>query len=78
MAKIKELRSLIYGKYDTEVEFAKTLGWTRQRLNKITNGEKEPDISEIDVMSRALNTDFMTVANIFLLKAPPNGQHESA
>lgn len=52
--KVRELRGLIYSLYDTESEFASELGWERQRLSKITNGAKEPDVDELNVLSKAL------------------------
>ena len=32
------LKGLIYGKYGKEVNLAKALGWSKQRLNRITTG----------------------------------------
>lgn len=53
MPKNKELSSLIHRRYDSEAAFARDLGWTRQRLNKLTTGVKEPDISEAALMVEA-------------------------
>lgn len=73
MAKILELNGLIHSKYDSEAKMADAMGWPRQRLNKITNGDKEPDLEEVQVMASALNVPFMDVANIFLPKKSPIG-----
>ena len=54
--KISELRSLIYGKYDSQAEFAEALGWSKQRLSKITSGRKEPSISEVFEISKGLGS----------------------
>ena len=68
MAKILGLRGLIFSKFESEADMAKALGWPRQRLNKITNGVKEPDLQEVQAMAEALGEEFMVVANIFLRK----------
>ena len=59
--KVKELRGIIYSKFDSEADMAKAMGWTRQRLSKITNGLKEPDVNELNDMANPLN---MTVGEI--------------
>lgn len=64
--KVLPLRGLIYGKYESEAELAKLLGWPRQRLNKITCGAKTPDIAEIDTLAKALDTPIGEMARFFL------------
>lgn len=73
MAKILALNGLIHAKFDSEAQMADTMGWQRQRLNKITNGVKEPDLDEVREIADVLGESFMTVANIFLAKQSPNG-----
>ena len=75
MARIKELDSLIHAKYDREAGLARDLGWSRQRLNKITNGGKEPDLEEVRVLARQLERPFEEIAFIFLNQKSPNAQH---
>lgn len=72
MAKILALNGLIHSKFDSESKMADALGWPRQRLNKITNGDKEPDLEEVRDMSFVLEVPFMTVADIFLRLESPN------
>jgi len=72
--KIFELRSLIYGKYNSEAEFAKRLGWPRQRLNKITAGKKEPCVSEVYEIAEGLEEDVCKVFQVFLRFWSPNEQ----
>lgn len=72
MAKILALNGLIHSKFENEARMAKALGWPRQRLNKITNGEKEPDLYEVRDISGVLGESFMTVAQIFLDRKSPN------
>ena len=73
MAKILALNGLIHSKFDSEAKMADHMGWSRQRLNKITNGDKEPDLFEVRDISDALDISFMTVAQIFLDLKSPNG-----
>ena len=74
LAKILELSGLIHRKYENEARMAEAMGWQRQRLNKITNGEKPPSLEDIDALSRALDEPVMTLVDIFLRSKSPNGQ----
>ena len=74
MPKNKELSSLIHRRYDREAAFARDLGWTRQRLNKLTTGVKEPDISEAALMAEKLEVSVDSLVTIFLAQISPNGQ----
>lgn len=73
MAKVLALKGMIHSKFDSEVQMSDTLGWSRQRLNKITNGKKEPDLNEIRDMASVLGVSFMDVARIFLQPESPDG-----
>ncbi|WP_288878587.1 helix-turn-helix domain-containing protein [Megasphaera massiliensis] len=74
MAKNKHLSDLIYAKFKTESACARYMGWTKQRLNKITNGKKIPDITEINILSRTLETPIDHLVCIFLNYKSPNEQ----
>lgn len=74
MAKIAELRGLIYGKYETETQLAQDLGWTKQRLNIITNGKREPDLEELEALADKLDKSIEDMFYIFLRKKSPNRQ----
>lgn len=76
--KIKELRGLIYSKYDSEADMAKAMGWPRQRLSKITNGLKEPDVNELNAIAEPLGVSVGEIAQIFLRSKSPNEQQNSA
>ena len=78
MAKIYGLRSLIYAKYDSEAKLAEELGWPRQRLNKITNGSKEPDLNEVKVLAEKLDRPFSDIAFIFLDQRSPNDEQSAS
>lgn len=54
MAKNMTLRGIIYSRYDSEADFARSLGWTRQKLNRIVNG-KMPNIEELNAIAKGLN-----------------------
>ena len=75
--KIRELRSLIFMYYDTETEFANTLGWTKQKLNKITNGIMLPDINDLNEMAPLLKKTVGELADIFLRARSPDGQQSA-
>jgi len=66
VAKILELSGMIHSKYGSEVNMADAMHWSRQRLNKITNCKKVPNLYEVLELANALGTDYMTMAHIFL------------
>lgn len=73
MAKILELNSLIHGQYPNQASFANAIGWRRQKLNKIVNGEKQPSIKEVQTIADGLGIPFMMVCKFFLEEKSPNG-----
>lgn len=75
--KVFELRGLIYSKFDNEAKCAQAMGWPRQRLSKITNGKKEPDVEELLELSNVLNYSLEELAHIFLRKKSPNEQQSA-
>ena len=66
MAKNLQLSGLIHSQFGSEAKMAQSMGWSRQRLNKITNGKHVPDLFEVNDMAAALNTSFISMARIFL------------
>lgn len=76
MAKIIELRGLIYGKYETETQLAHDLGWSKQRLNVITTGRREPDLEEVAAIAEKLGRSVEEIFYIFLRQKSPNRQQE--
>ena len=68
MAKNMELNGLIHSVFGNETEMAKAMGYSRQRLNRITNGKKVPDLNEVNDMAKALHKPFEVVAQFFLTK----------
>ena len=73
MSKIKELRGLIYSHFNSEAALATELGWSRQKLNRITNAEKEPTVRELNLLAGVLNVGVEELAQIFLSHKSPNG-----
>lgn len=71
--KIRELRALIYSTFDSEADMAKSMGWSRQRLNKITTGVKIPNLWELQEISKELNVPISSMAEIFLANKSPVG-----
>ncbi|MBQ9720567.1 MAG: helix-turn-helix transcriptional regulator [Oscillospiraceae bacterium] len=74
MARIIELSGLIYSKYEKECQLADELGWPRQRLNKIVNGKKEPDLEEVVAIASKLDRPVGEMVNLFLRYKSPNRQ----
>ncbi|MCL1873635.1 MAG: helix-turn-helix transcriptional regulator [Clostridiales bacterium] len=69
--KVKALRGIIYTKFDSEANCAKAMGWHRQKLSKITNGTKIPDLFELEQLSKALDVPLSQLAKIFLTQKSP-------
>lgn len=67
----------IVAKYGSEAEMARRIKWSRQRLNKITNGIKIPDVDEISVMASALGLSISTTAKFFLANQSQNKQQKN-
>jgi len=65
-SKIYELRSIIYGKFDSQTKLADALGWSKQRISKISSGKKEPSIREAHRIAEVLEMDIATVVEIFV------------
>lgn len=66
MAKVMGLNGLIHEKFPNQARFAEAIGWHRQRINKIVNGEKMPSIEDVQKIAEGLEVPFMTVCNFFL------------
>lgn len=69
MAKVYGLRALIYAKYDSESAFARAIGWSKQRLQRITNGLQVPNINDVYAIAVALGCTFQQVADAFFAQS---------
>lgn len=69
-----ELRRCIYNRFASEAEFSRSLGWTRQRLHKITSGQKKPSLQEAYDIASVLSISIDRVACFFIPQKSPNEQ----
>ena len=59
-------RGLVFSRYKSVTDFAKAVGWSRNKASRILNGVQEPDSHDIVVMTKALNiTSQKAFINIF-------------
>jgi len=61
----KGLRGVILTRYDSESALARSLGWTRQRLNRMTQGHKKPNLSEAKAICEKLDVSMDELAVFF-------------
>lgn len=66
MKDVVALRNLIQKRFDSESAAARSLGWPRQRLNRLTTGRRKPSISEARDLARLLSVDVGELIDIFL------------
>lgn len=59
------IRGVVYDKYKSISAFADAIGWTRQKATLIIYGNQEPNLDEVDKMSKALNLDYKRTARFF-------------
>lgn len=52
-------------KYKTDTAFAIAMGWTPQKVSKLTNGDYVPELSEAVPMSRVLDVSLDELASFF-------------
>ncbi len=74
MKQITGLKNEILSVYKRESNCAKAIGWPRQKLNKITNGDKEPTVEELNAIAIALDKPISYVVSFFLPNESPNRQ----
>ena len=70
--KVDKLNELIYSKFKSQSAFSRHIGWPKQSLNKIVNGDKQPTLEEVQTIANGLEVPFMLVANFFLKSQSPN------
>lgn len=51
------LRGMVVSKFKTIGAFADAIGWKRNKASRIVNGIQEPDITDIQEMTRVLEID---------------------
>lgn len=63
---INNVKGAVYARYKDIAELAQTLGWSRQKLSPIVNGKREPSLSDIQAMAKAMEMDADELASFFL------------
>lgn len=66
MSKNMDFNGMIHSKFTSESQMAQAMGWSRQRLNKITNGKKVPDLFDLKALADALGISLIDLVPIFL------------
>ncbi len=57
----QDFKDIIIKKFGSQANFAKTLNWSRQKLNKIILKQREAKVSEINLMAKELNISVSAV-----------------
>ena len=70
---LNKLNGMIYARYKSQAQMADALGWSRNKLNTIVNGKREPDLDEVAAIAANLGESLETVANIFLSRSHQTG-----
>lgn len=66
MADAITLRGLVLSKYKTIGDFAKAIGWKRNKASRIVNGKQYPNTEEIQKITACLNINSADLfVNIF-------------
>ena len=63
---INNVKGAVYARFKDIADLANTLGWSRQKLSPIVNGLKEPDLSDIQAMAKAMEMDVFELTLFFL------------
>lgn len=48
-------RGLVFSKYKSITDFAKEIGWTRNKASRVVNGIQKPTASDMEQMADVLN-----------------------
>lgn len=59
------IKERIKERYGSEAAFARELGWTRQRLNRVLKGQRSMPVSAVMDFSRALDCTVEDVVRYF-------------
>lgn len=72
MQRESRIKDLITTRFGSEAKAARELGWSRQRLNRISLGHKEPDLEEVNALAGLLGVPVGEMVAIFLAKSVTN------
>lgn len=63
---INNVKGAVYARFRDIADLADTLGWSRQKLSPIVNGKKEPSLSDVQDMAKAMEMDVVQLTAFFL------------
>ena len=63
---INNVKGAVYARYKDIADLANALGWSRQKLSPIVNGKKEPSLSDVQEMAKAMEMDVTQLTSFFL------------
>ena len=63
---INNVKGAVYARFKDISELANTLGWSRQKLSPIVNGKKEPSLSDVQDIAKAMEMDVTQLTSFFL------------
>ena len=63
---INNVKGAVYARFKDIAELAQILGWSRQKLSPIVNGKKEPTLSDIQAMAKAMEMEVSILTAFFL------------
>lgn len=72
MQKNLALSGMIHAKFKSESAMARAMGWSKQRLSKITCGRRTPTLGDLDEMATILERPIMDLVQIFLPEKSTN------
>ena len=72
------LRMAIYKNHASFSDFARAIGWSRQRLYRVTKGMHIPDVVELQEIATGLGISIESASWFFLPRKSPDEQLSSA
>jgi len=63
---VAKLRSRIYGKYESQAKFARTIKWHPNKVSAMLKGKYTPDVDESDTIASLLQLTLDEYSSIFL------------
>lgn len=63
---INNVKGAVYARFKDIADLANTLGWSRQKLSPIINGKKEPSLSDVQDIAKAMEMDVTQLTSFFL------------
>lgn len=70
---LNRLKGEIIAVFGTQDTFSNAIGWHRNKVSRLVNGQYIPDINEAAEISALLNLTNEKYCEIFLPKRSPNG-----